>query len=745
MIDLILVGLLLAAACVPASFLMSPWPRADIPIWAALALAGTIISMGGLVHIAGGSTSQMPGDWARDLPINLRLHLDPLGGLWTAMTGLLLGLAALFGLGAGRQNASEYCHRPSVWALPFFALSGIGGVLIPLGSDSVIITAGLTLLLIGLFASRFIGTETDRTNPISPYKALAYDVVAQKTPQSIQNMSANLTHNQNGKLQISIGLAGIIIASTGCMTALALGMSETLGLAAVYLDFNALRGGLHGFEPAGTLSASLAILTGLAGALIAVITLLNRANLPPPMILLCTGMFPIHSAFISMRLLLDLLGPSMQPEQLTFIGLFLLLIASGLAVLAGWKASTVDRLSGLVSWSQAAALAPLALLIGLGILLRGQGMKIMAVEILAGLPAAALAFGLAFGLASACASLISALLGHDALILFGGVLTRLPVTGMGLIIAVVSGLGIPLFAGFIPLWLVMQGGIASLELTHIGLRLSIMLAIIGFAGGWLWFVLAWVRGLGLVCLGPMRSYSLQEPVDMSGMAKISVFALLGFLILGGIFPLPLFMMGREIMSILLGANVPVLSSQGLLFQPDFVVNGLNMAVLALLLVGSIISLRYAIGLAQRHRPVYWKRRTEMRWAEGRGIGDQDAEDKMMRAHSRLAAPDPFPSVVRTMWAQMPGMDDPITPQAGSVIEAEGFILSHTSEQDRLIDNVGLANKRDFLHDQSDFLQRQAGSVLADEGKAHKINFEKKDTRSTKSEPRSSRLKAGGIW
>jgi len=607
MIELILAGLLLAAVCIPASALLARWSQADPLLWGILVLSGTIVGTAGLVHVshADASIDSIVLVVPYVLPEGLRFYLDGLAGIGLTGVGLAIVAAALLGFGWGRYVIGDRHLRPTGAALPLFALAASGGMVVPLAADAWTLGAGMGSLLLAYFAAGPAGMVAD-TEAVS----------AGENSHHGTDTAAQPATGMRGRLLLLLALAGALIAGGAAGASVAAGGPAAMGLSDLGLDFDLIRSGMLPIDPAATVPAALAVVAGLAG--VAIVVIACGRGMPPALALLGTSLALGLSGILCIRLLIDLLGPSMLPRQLALVGSMLLVGGAGLALLSGCRAVTTVGLDGLTAWSRGAALAAVPSTVGLALLLRGHGLTAAAVETVTAVLLAAGFFGLAQGLAAGCAGLVTASVGTDRFDRFGGGLDRLPLASAGLILAAGAGIGLPLLAGFVPLWLAVQGGIAAMQLPDTWMRLLVVGGGAVFAAGWLMVILGWLRAVGLACLGPARGAWPSEPADADGAARLMILASAGTVLVLGVLPVLATGLAVPVIADLLGA--PARAADGLsgwLAVRTAAGGGLSMGMVALLAMMAIGGTLHVVWRLQLNRPIRLGLRSEAPWMDGR--------------------------------------------------------------------------------------------------------------------------------
>lgn len=208
--------------------------------------------------------------------------------------------------------------------------------------------------------------------------------------------------------------------------------------------------------PPGAVAGGLALL----GVLIATVALPAAMPAIPGALLSFT---------LLARLLLDLTGP-ITPG---WWGAPVLLLGSAGAVLMARRGAAAADLAVAIASSIQAILALAVCGIGVALLARGADLAPLAALSLTAALLLVLTVGLWGGLALLAAGSIQAASGTTALARLGGLLRRVPVTGLALLIALLSPAAIPLSAGFAAFWTLLQalfgaarlGGIAVLALS----------------------------------------------------------------------------------------------------------------------------------------------------------------------------------------------------------------------------------------------------------------------------------------
>jgi len=232
------------------------------------------------------------------------------------------------------------------------------------------------------------------------------------------------------------------------------------------------------------------------------------------------------------RLLLDLCGPATP----VWWGGVLLAAGLGGAVLGGLRASLATELDAMLAASAVSGVGLGCAGLGVALAARGADLPPLAALGMAAALMQALSLSLATGLLALCAESVRAATGTTVLPRLGGLLGRMPATGLAAIIALASLAGLPLSAGFASLYLLLQGLLAGPRVGGFWLSMGFAAAValaglavaLGAAGA--------VRTAGLAFLGRPRSGRAAAAADPGGPARLAMAALAGLSLLLGLWP-----------------------------------------------------------------------------------------------------------------------------------------------------------------------------------------------------------------
>ncbi len=238
------------------------------------------------------------------------------------------------------------------------------------------------------------------------------------------------------------------------------------------------------------------------------------------------------SLYLIARLLLDLPGP-VTPG---WWGVPVLVLGSGAALLMARRAAAAADL-GMAIISTLQALLALAVAgIGVALLARGADLPPLAALAMTASLLLLLTAALWGGLALLAAGAIQSTVGTTALGRLGGLLRRVPVTGLALLTALLSIAALPLSAGFAAAWTLLQALLATARLGG-----TALLALSAGAVATLGLVLALLaasalRLIGATLLGPPRSAKAATATEPSVTVRVAMAVLACTLIVTGIIP-----------------------------------------------------------------------------------------------------------------------------------------------------------------------------------------------------------------
>lgn len=178
---------------------------------------------------------------------------------------------------------------------------------------------------------------------------------------------------------------------------------------------------------------------------------------------------------------------------------------AAVAVTGAWQAGRSMRLAAVVGGAGRAAQGVAMMGLGAALVARAADLGALAGFAVSGALVTLLAWGVWGTLLGVCAGVVQAGAGSDGLDRLGGLMRRAPLTGLSMVVALMSMAMLPLSAGFAGVWAVAQGLMGAARSGGVA---AVLLAIGGIAV--LGLVMAWmaaasVRLGGVVLLGAPRT------------------------------------------------------------------------------------------------------------------------------------------------------------------------------------------------------------------------------------------------
>ncbi|MFG1851827.1 proton-conducting transporter membrane subunit [Actinomadura geliboluensis] len=441
-----------------------------LPRGARRAAAGTLTAAGGAAAAAAGAAAMLGGEWSARLPgllplAGVRLALDPLGGLFLAVTGAVAVCAAVYGIGYTRHG--DLGGRVPQAMLPVFAAAM---ALVPAAAS--VSTFLLAWELMAL-ASLLLVVAEHRSRDEVRAAGLWYAVT---------------THL--GLVVILAGLAGFAAAAHG-------------------ESFERLRAAADGLPPAGRAAVFLAVLLGFASkAGIAPLHVwLPRAHpeAPSHVSALMSAAMVNLGVYGIVRVGFDLLGGG--PAWWWLI----VLAAGGLSALYGiLQAAVAADLKRLLAYSTCENMGLVLVGVGASGLFAASGARTLsALALTAALLHIVNHAGFKTLLFLAAGSVLHAT-GTRDLDALGGLRTRMPATTALFGVGALMASALPLGNGFVSEWLLLQSLVHALPTggTVIAVTMPLAVAAVALSAGLA--IAAFVKAFGVGFLARARGAAAER-------------------------------------------------------------------------------------------------------------------------------------------------------------------------------------------------------------------------------------------
>ncbi|MGW5414075.1 proton-conducting transporter transmembrane domain-containing protein [Actinomadura geliboluensis] len=441
-----------------------------LPRGARRAAAGTLTAAGGAAAAAAGAAAMLGGEWSARLPgllplAGVRLALDPLGGLFLAVTGAVAVCAAVYGIGYTRHG--DLGGRVPQAMLPVFAAAM---ALVPAAAS--VSTFLLAWELMAL-ASLLLVVAEHRSRDEVRAAGLWYAV---------------MTHL--GLVVILAGLAGFAAAAHG-------------------ESFERLRAAADGLPPAGRAAVFLAVLLGFASkAGIAPLHVwLPRAHpeAPSHVSALMSAAMVNLGVYGIVRVGFDLLGGG--PAWWWLI----VLAAGGLSALYGiLQAAVAADLKRLLAYSTCENMGLVLVGVGASGLFAASGARTLsALALTAALLHIVNHAGFKTLLFLAAGSVLHAT-GTRDLDALGGLRTRMPATTALFGVGALMASALPLGNGFVSEWLLLQSLVQALPTggTVIAVTMPLAVAAVALSAGLA--IAAFVKAFGVGFLARARGAAAER-------------------------------------------------------------------------------------------------------------------------------------------------------------------------------------------------------------------------------------------
>ena len=240
------------------------------------------------------------------------------------------------------------------------------------------------------------------------------------------------------------------------------------------------------------------------------------------------GIGGVLAVYVVARLLLDLPGLATPG----WWGVPVLALGAGGAVRGAWRMAEARALEGAITQAGLAAQGVVVMGLGAALLARGADLQPLAALAVAGALLQLVACGLWGGLAAVCERAMRPM-GGGELARLGGLLRRVPATGLALLVALTSIAALPATAGFAGAWMVLQGVLGA---GRTGGTATVLVVAGGVsAWGLVWGLLAAgaIRVGGAVLLGGPRSAKAAAAMEPRRRVRLAIAAwAVGVLVLG---------------------------------------------------------------------------------------------------------------------------------------------------------------------------------------------------------------------
>ncbi len=533
-------------------------------------LSGALIVGAGIAAAVTGSAALL-GDVGTGVQIPIALPLaaplealvlapDQLGGLFMALAGVVVALAALFGIGYAHGAAASRTG----WTA--FAVFAVGMQLVPAAADAVtfllaweLMAGGSTVLLLADHASR---------EPVRP-ATIWYAVMTHLSFLLLLAGFGVLIAAGGGTSWATIAVASIPApAATTAFVLLVAGFATKAGLVPV-----------HVWLPRAHPEAPSHMSAAMSAAMVKM------------------GVYGI--LLLTVRLLPG--GPRWWPIVLIGLG-------AGSALYGILQASVQADLKKLLAYSTTENVGLITTAIGVGLLLRGSGQNAVGDVALVAALLLAVSHAAFKSVLFLCAGSVLHATGERDLDLLGGLASRMPWTSVTFGIGALGAAALPVTSGFVAEWALLQ------SLIHVDARADRLLAIvIPITMG----IVALTVGLGLLTfvkaygIGFLARPRTQAAADAheAGPAMRAAMVLGAVLVVGmGLVPGPL---SQALARAVSAGGVSVTGGTGLMLNAvDVVLNPLALTLLTLAILVPLVAANAV--LARRHP----RRDVDLAWGCG---------------------------------------------------------------------------------------------------------------------------------
>ncbi len=381
------------------------------------------------------------------------------------------------------------------------------------------------------------------------------------------------------------------------------------GLASLALAFDLLIGGggalsfaaLRALPPAGW-RAGLVLLTALAGIALQAgwVLALKPPSLPDAVV---SSVFPALLTYLLMRVLLDLAGPA-QPLAW---GVPIVLLGIGFGAIGAWRAILAPDLSGTL---RDATLAQVGLsLIGIGVvaIARAADQPDLAAFALAGTLVQVTAHAGFKLLLMLGARAVRGAAGTEAFASLGGISRGMPLTTACLLAGALSLAALPLSAGFVGPWTLLQSLFAAARLGGAAVQLLLLAAAlsVGLIAALLAFAALRLVGVGL--LGRPRTPRTAGAVEPPRAARAVLLTLAALVVAAGLWPAALVALAAPAVRALTAAPLGLAQTWWAITPPLDTDGYLPLAIAALLgaIWAAIVLIRRGLALPSAREAPGW--------------------------------------------------------------------------------------------------------------------------------------------
>ena len=266
---------------------------------------------------------------------------------------------------------------------------------------------------------------------------------------------------------------------------------------------------------------------------------------------LLSGSMAAVAAYMLLRVLLDLCGPSVPG----WWGLPLLVVGAGAAIIGGLRANAADNLLAILAAGRLGAAGLISVGLGVALAARGSDLTSLAALALAGSLLHAIGYAVLDTLLVLCAAAVSHGAGTQVLSQLGALLRTMPGVGLGALAGAAGLAGLPLSPGFAGRWLIVQSLIADQRLGGIWLQLGFALVLAAVALGVALAAAAAVRLIGIGFLGQPRMPQAAAATDAPRRIRLVIAGLAASCLLIGVWPSAALALVQPALRRLLGAGM----------------------------------------------------------------------------------------------------------------------------------------------------------------------------------------------
>ena len=471
----------------------------------------SLLLLGGAVISLVGSAAPTAIVLPLGLPwIGACFRIDALSAFFLAVLNLGGAAASLYGIGYGRHESEP--QR----VLPFFPA----------------FLAGMNLVLLADDAFTFL---------------LSWEFM------SLTSWALVMTHHRDTDNRRA-GLVYIVMASAGTLTLL-LALGLMAGAQGGYA-FASMR--VHEMSPglAGLVLVLALLGTGSKAGLVPLHVWLPLAHpaAPSHVSALMSGVMTKVAVYAFIRIVFDLLGPAAW-----WWGVPVLFAGAGTATLGVLYALMQNDIKRVLAYSTIENIGLVFVGLGLALAFEANGMKAAAALAMTAALFHVLNHMLFKSLLFFGAGAVLTATGERRMEQLGGLLNRMPATGLMFLIGAAAISALPPLNGFASEWLILQSILLSPDLPQWGLKLLVpaigaMLALAAALAA-----ACFVRAVGVTFLGRPRSDTARDAreTDRFSIAAMAILALL--CLLAGVFPALVIDALAPVATALMGARMPVQS------------------------------------------------------------------------------------------------------------------------------------------------------------------------------------------